>query len=51
MGIENSLLLKSTLGGNVLFRGRENKDDKDYDDDQMYHIGVDYGNRKNCKDR
>ena len=41
LDIENSLLLKSTLGGDVLFRGRENKEDRDYDDDQMYHIPLD----------
>lgn len=38
LDIEDSLLLSSTLGSDVLFRGRTNKDDEDYDDDQMYHI-------------
>ena len=36
--IEDSMLLSSTLGADILFRGRANKDDEDYDDDQMYHI-------------
>lgn len=36
--ISDSRLLSTALGSDILFRGRENKDTKDYSDDQMYHI-------------
>ena len=36
--ISNSKLLSTTLGSDVMFRGRENIEPKDYTDDEMYHI-------------